>query len=388
MNTNYDIVKSDKTFKYIHLAYIVLTACITTYMLFENIENWLWISLLVLLFTAVISIRHCGVIKSKKWLFISPFLEMMIVLPLSLYTKSAVSLWLILLINIDVIIDYSSKYSTIYSFIGYIIYIFAYLSKANPPTTVECIILFVVGAIQYTIIMSVGFIAKRFYIQNIKYKELTAKQKVQMFELEQLAVVKERNRMAGEIHDTVGHQLTTALVQLEAATVLIDKDTEQAKRRLGIIKDQIKLGLNELRASIGELKENNFHEFEKVLNDLCRRITDTTSIDIVTKFKDVDSIPVSHRKAIYYMSMEAMTNAIKHGRCSKIFLDIICEKQYISIRIANDGIIPDNVEPGFGLTKMKDRIEKLGGTLKNSIDKRNFAIEAKIPIDMEADNNE
>jgi len=164
MKENYDIVKLDKTFKFIHLAYVILILCITSYMIFESTSNWLQILLLVLSFGVVIVLRHCCVIKSNRWLLISPYLEIIIILPLSFITKSAVSLWLILLINIDVIIDYSSKYSTTYSFIGYVIYIFAYLRKLNPATSIEWIMVFIVGAVQYTMIMSVGFIAKRFYI--------------------------------------------------------------------------------------------------------------------------------------------------------------------------------------------------------------------------------
>jgi len=215
-----------------------------------------------------------------------------------------------------------------------------------------------------------------------------AQQKVQMFELEQTAIIKERNKMAGDIHDSVGHQLTTALVQLEAVSVLMDKDAKQAKRRLKIIKEQIKLGLNELRNSIRELKDENFVDFEDSLNDLCKRIESTTSIAVVANFVQIDNIPVNYRKTIYNMCMEAMTNAIKHGKCNKIVLDISLKSNNIVVKIANAGVIPEYVEPGFGLKKMKDRIEELNGLLKNYSSSFGFSIEANIPLNKELENNE
>ena len=71
-----------------------------------------------------------------------------------------------------------------------------------------------------------------------------------MITLEEMTLLKERNRIAGDIHNTVVHQLTTALVQVEAARMLMDKDPEGLMKRLDVIKDQVRTGLSELRRSV------------------------------------------------------------------------------------------------------------------------------------------
>lgn len=370
--------KTNKTFKLIHMGYIVLGIFMIIYLIFENSVNWWRILLFISVFTTIIVLRHTALRNNRFWMKISPYLELAAVVPISFITQSAVSLWLILIINIDIIIDYDTKFSTVFSFISYVIYIVCYLIKLNPPNFIQGLMVFIIGAAQYTLIMSVGFIAKRFYLHNNKYKELVAKQKVQMLELEQLAVVKERNRMAGEIHDTVGHQLTTALVQLEATTIIIDKDIEQAKRRLHIIRDQIKTSLHELRSSIRELKEESFEDFPALLIDFAKKVKSSTGIDVITKFTNTDNIPSGARKAIYRMSMESITNAIKHGRCNRIWWDIIMEDEHVNISIENDGLIPDNVVFGFGLNRMKERIEELGGSLAYDKGKHGFRVKADI----------
>ena len=380
MDKNTSDAHQDKTFKYMHYAYALLTACISVYVLIENADKWQIIAALMTLFSMIITIRHRMHFVNPFWGMILPYLELMIVLPLSYFTKSAVSLWLILIINLDVIIDYENRYSLSFTVISYSVYMIVYLMKLQPPTFFDGVLVFVIGMVQYSIIMSVGFMAQKFYIQNIKYRQLVANQKVQMLELEQMAVINERNRMAGEIHDTVGHQLTTALVQLEATSAILGQDEEQVRRRLGIVKDQVRMGLNELRASISELKDERFDDYTEILNTFAKRVHDTTGIRVYPSFQCADEIPMKSRKVLYYMSMEAMTNAIKHGHCRTIWWRVSCDDQFIIVSIENDGIKPDRVTPGFGLCRMNEQIENLGGELRHYHGEHGFAVEAAIKI--------
>lgn len=372
---------ADRTFRLIHLAYIILILCITYYIIIENLsnsKNILFISIFVLVFVLIAALRHT-IFKENKFIrFISPYIELCIVIPLAFPTQSAVSLWFILMLNIDVIIDYKTKYGVIFSIVGYITYIICYLTKLNPTSIPHGAMVALIGGVQYTFIMSVGFIAKKFYEQNNRYKQLMAKQKAQMLELEQMTVLKERNRMAGEIHDTVGHQLTTALVQLEATSVIIDNDKEQAKRRLSIIKEQVKTSLNELRSSIRQLKDENYDDLSEILTDMFKKVKVTTGIDIHTDLLSIDDIPENARKTIHRMIMEAITNAIKHGRCKNIWLVLRFEDGHISIKIENDGFIPEEINYGFGLNRMKERVEELDGMFMHGIGKHGLFVSADI----------
>ncbi len=369
---------NDKMFNYMHYAFVILGLCITFYTTISNPLNWWKILSLIFAFSVLFTLRHFLISNTSVWSVLSPYIEIIILLPISLFTKSALSLWLVLMVSIDVVIDYKWKYCIIYSFINYLLYIAFYLLKLGPRSLWEGIVLIVVGAIQYTIILSVGFIAKKFYIQNNQYKELMAQKKAQMLELEQMAILKERNRMAGEIHDTVGHQLTTALVQIEATDMLMDKDSEQAKRRLNIVRDQVKMGLNELRSSIRALKDENIMEdYKTKLEDLAERVRNTTGIEVTSTFLEVEQIPTPCRKVIYYMSMEAMTNAIRHGQCRKIWWCVIVQSDKIEVSIENDGIIPITIDPGFGLKRMQEQVESVNGELNHLKGTHGFMIKAE-----------
>lgn len=375
--------KEDGLILWMHYSFLLLFVCITSYSMFDKMTAW-WIKLLLVgSVLALALIRHISPkVKSNKiWMSISPYVEALIILPTSLLTASGLTLWFILIIVIDVILDYDFKYSILFSVIGYLLYILFLIIKVvqvEPIPFVDMLVLFIVGAIQYSIIIGASFFAKRYYMQNIQNKELMAKLKVQMLELEEMAILKERNRIAGEIHDTVGHQLTTALVQMEAISVVIDKDLDQAKRRLDIVRDQVKMGLNELRSSVRHLKNERFEDYQEVLLGMVDRVKSTTGVEMDTHFTQIDIIPMSVRKTIYYMSMEAITNAIRHGRCTKIWWRIYLEDENIVVSIENDGVIPNKINAGFGLNRMKDQIEEIDGILSNDVGEHGFIIKAII----------
>jgi signal transduction histidine kinase len=95
---------------------------------------------------------------------------------------------------------------------------------------------------------------------KIKTKELEKtyqKLKETSMELEDITVLRERNRIAREIHDTVGHTLTTVLLELEAGERLIPIDIAMAIAKMKLAKSQIRKGLNDIRASVKTLNSGN-----------------------------------------------------------------------------------------------------------------------------------
>ena len=89
---------------------------------------------------------------------------------------------------------------------------------------------------------------------------------------EELAVVEERNRLAREMHDTLGHHLTVASVQLEGAQRLCSSDSEQAARMVGTAREQVREALGELRGTVAALRSPI--EADLQLRSALRRLTD------------------------------------------------------------------------------------------------------------------
>jgi signal transduction histidine kinase len=233
---NYQLLDK-KIFRSLHISYAVLISLISIYIIWENKERWpellFWLSIFIFLEIY----QHFAKYIPQRIFVILPIIEILTVIPLGLITISAVAMWLILIVNIDAIIDMKTKYSLIFSVFSFVTYISIYIMKLGIKDITSLIMIVFIAIVQYGIVMGMGFMAKNFYAQKNLYIDLLGKQKLQMLELEQLAIVKERNRMAGEIHDSVGHQLTTALVQLEAITMLMGDEDSKIKDRMIIVKD-------------------------------------------------------------------------------------------------------------------------------------------------------
>lgn len=363
-----------KAVRYIQMIYLLLIFFITIYTIWNQQELWKEIVLFTLLYIGVDTVRRHYCYGYTWLIYATPVLEVIIIIPLAIMTNSAVSMWLIILTNIDLIIYMPLGYAIIFTAYSYLIYITIYLIKLKPAGLMSVMIIIMIAAMQYGIIMGVGFLARKFYNQQEKYRKLVALQKVQMLELEQMAVIKERNRMAGEIHDTVGHQLTTAMVQLEATMLIFDKDPSKVPERLKVIKEQVKHALQELRASVRELGDERYLRLEDKLEELTNQVLRTTGIVVKTTYKGVEDIPTNYRKTVFLVVMESITNAIKHGRCASIELGVACREGAIEVLIKNDGIVPDAVEEGFGLKSMKENVTTLDGTLNYGKEERCFKV--------------
>ena len=105
-------------------------------------------------------------------------------------------------------------------------------------------------------------------ITSIKLESALRTVKEQSEKLKSLAVVEERNRIAAEMHDTVGHTLTAAVLALEAAEGLVSDPLAAQKLHQG--KEQVRRGLSELRASVKVVRAGNETNFADAISQLCR----------------------------------------------------------------------------------------------------------------------
>lgn len=176
--------------------------------------------------------------------------------------------------------------------------------------------------------------------------------------IEEISLLKERNRIAREIHDTLGHTLTGAIIQLEAAKKLINIDQE--KTRLAIEKTQqiTRDGFLEVRRAIHALKpllieDGNLKDalealFEKVENDF--------NVTIERHIKGDSPIEESCKVSLYRMVQESMTNSIRHGHASRIVLSFENRENYVEISIHDNGVGCERIEEGNGLKGIRERV--------------------------------
>ena len=192
-------------------------------------------------------------------------------------------------------------------------------------------------------------------------------------EMEELVVSRERNRIAREMHDTLGHRLTIASVQLEAAQRLIPTDPERAISIVETVRKQVKEGLTDLRRTVAMLRATVEEDMplDKALTRLVEQVQSATSLVIHLSLDECpQNLSLPQRQALYRTAQEALTNIQRHAQASEAWLQLITRDDVIELIISDNGVgfSEEQTKSGFGLLGLKERAELQGGEF--SIDRR------------------
>ena len=187
--------------------------------------------------------------------------------------------------------------------------------------------------------------------------------------MEEMAVVEERNRLAREMHDTLGHRLTVASVQLEAAQRLCPTDAGRAAKMVGTVREQVQEALRELRATVATLRtpvEADLH-LRSALRRLADQFEGATGMTVHRVLPEaLPELPDAHRMALFRAAQEALTNVQKHAAATQVWLVLSLGEgaDAVSLLVSDDGNgVVANGEGGFGLVGLRERADLLGGEL-------------------------
>lgn len=201
-------------------------------------------------------------------------------------------------------------------------------------------------------------------------------------EKELMGETKERNRLAREIHDTLGHILTGISVGIDAVLVLMDIAPDKAKEQLEGIGDTARRGLQDVRRSVRKLKPDALERMS-LNNAIHQMIEDmskvtNTKIYFVSYMEELE-FEADEEEVIYRIIQESTTNAIRHGKATEIWIRISEKDEELIIIISDNGCGCESIKEGFGLKHIRERVELLNGEV-NYQGMIGFTIIAKIPI--------
>ena len=205
------------------------------------------------------------------------------------------------------------------------------------------------------------------------------------FEREKYGEINERNRIAREIHDTLGHTMTTLSYGLQAVLHLVDHSVEDAKEQIYTLNEITTKGIEEIRRSVRALspQEDLQHQLPERIQKLIassQRLTNIRihySVDIQRKEFQEDEALV-----IYRVIQESMTNCFKYSQAENLNIHVTEKEDYIEIHIQDDGIGFAGEIHGFGTTHMRQRVELLGGSVTYK-GEHGFETQVYIPLRME-----
>lgn len=218
-----------------------------------------------------------------------------------------------------------------------------------------------------------------------------ARQRLEQFAAaqEQLAVTRERNRMALELHDTIAHTLTVAAVQQEAARMNWQISPEVARERLEQAIQATRQGLEALRDSIQELRLSPLEELglSKALQHLARDMSERRGIRCSLDFPvRIDGLSPVAEHHVYRIFQEAFTNIERYAQASQILFSGRWDGNVWEFYLEDDGkgfeTERSSQNGHFGLHGMKERAQLLDAHLK--IDSAPGA-GARLTLSMEAE---
>lgn len=211
--------------------------------------------------------------------------------------------------------------------------------------------------------------------------------------VEELAIVKERNRMARDVHDTLGHTMTLVLTALEVSQISLrahnDKDLDLTKKYLADAIQITRKGITELRNSIRGLAQENItaHNLRNALEKL---VADFKISGIAVDFSLTGSeylLEPIQAQVIYRICQESLTNSFRHGKAREVSIILRIGNDRVKLYIYDNGCGCKEIIPGYGLTGMKQRVEELRGRITFGSDgERGFAIHAEIPLNAPEEN--
>lgn len=200
---------------------------------------------------------------------------------------------------------------------------------------------------------------------------------------EELAVVKERNRLAREIHDGLGHYLTTVNMQIQAAMATITKKPDRSRELLLKASALSQEALADVRDSVATLRAPMDENLP--LGVIIKNVVKSCEcLGIETNFLLLgDERPVSPavRFALFRTIQESVSNVQKHAHASNIWVTLdFRQSQKILLTVKDDGIGSENVDGGFGLLGMRERARLVNGDLQvNTSPGEGFVIQLTVP---------
>lgn len=200
------------------------------------------------------------------------------------------------------------------------------------------------------------------------------KLKEQSEKIERLTITEERNRVAEEIHDNLGHSLIALNMNLDVAEKIIDKDIVKAKELIKKSQMLTKEGMESLRKAVYALKEERPTLLRNAIEKIVDNIESTGKVKVILNIDEkVEELLPEYKDVIYTSIKEALTNSIKHGKADKINIDIILDKDEVRVGIRDNGLGCVNLIKGNGLMGIENRVKGFGGEINyNSEEKQGF----------------
>jgi len=220
---------------------------------------------------------------------------------------------------------------------------------------------------------------------GVAAREREARMRVEKLsaEVAHLAAANERNRLAREIHDTLGHYLTVIHVQLEAARAVMPAEPERGMLAISRAQALAKDGLTAVRQSVKALRDDSRVEgIAEQLASLVDAVRDESFSATFNATGSARPVTAAVALALHRTALEALTNVRKHAAATLVEIVLAFRPDgRVHLRVHDNGRGSSRLDGGFGLTGIRERAEMLGGSVAyHTAMDEGFTLDMELPV--------
>lgn len=205
-----------------------------------------------------------------------------------------------------------------------------------------------------------------------KHRQLLAAQQL----LQTASRAEERNRIARDLHDLLGHHLTALTIQLQVASY---KSTGEAKEQVDKSLQLARLLLSDVRDAVSVMRETSDLDLSQLLQPLMQHLPDTLRVELDVE-KNLQAASLNQAQHLQCLVQEAISNTLKHAAASRLWIGAKLAEHGIMLKIEDDGKLQTNWRAGNGLNGMRERVAECHGKLEINDQQGRLQLQIWLPL--------
>ncbi|WP_313163264.1 sensor histidine kinase [Sedimentibacter sp.] len=352
---------------------IILTLLFLAALYFENAQQQRLAVLISIFLVLIINSSIKYFIKNKTIYFISFILDSILIFLLEQNFRLLVnyflhSFYIITLIEASITLNIGKGIiaGTVASVFSMIKFIYLVYFKFNISSLSQFIFFLLINVSIMIIAIFAQYNKTEKEKKDTLYRELLdthKKLKEYTEEVRRLSIIEEKNRIARDIHDSLGHNMTALIMQLQMAEHYLKTDASKSTELLNSSIKTAKDSLKEIREVVETLRGKSLPP-DKVIQVLVDKFAEKTraKIELNVDGKVIQNYDI--HTALYHILQEGMTNAVRHGKATNIWIELNYEYDNVKFTIKDNGKGADILNEGFGLKGIKERVKALRGNVE------------------------
>lgn len=184
-------------------------------------------------------------------------------------------------------------------------------------------------------------------------------------EVRRLSIIEEKNRIARDIHDNLGHSMTALIMQLQMAEHYLKSDSSKSIELIDSSIITAKDSLTSIREVVETLRGNSSVLLsDKAIQVLVDEFSEKTGVIINLKLNGNVTQNYDTATALYHIIQEGMTNAVRHGKAKGIWIEINYGDNIVEFNIKDNGTGVETINEGYGIKGIKERVKALKGSVE------------------------